>query len=496
MARFTLQLRGPKPRPPATLDAAGPTARDDAPAWEDAYTGSGRTALLSSLRPGTLYEARARAAGPGGDSGWSKTCSATTPAAPPSAPRALRVQLAAGSAPPAAGTISLAWEPPAEDGGQPVLSYCVQAAPAAAPSGDGLEWADSATVPEAHLQLQGLRAGGTYALRCAAVSAAGQSPWSEPLSATAANDYVCPFAPAVYPPLTRALQQLAIATLPHPCTHARPRLPAALRQPTGRTPALPNTQVEPPLPPSPPLPTTSANASPNRRLPSRSPPLPARPFAAAALHSLPRPPPLPRLVPSPRSPALQRQPATAAPASGSCSLCCCLRSVIQSGRCLMWPRPLVLFAGARSWSLHPGHSSSPGSPRPLRVTRLPPPPPPPLPLLLLLPWRASTGMSFTSRLGRPRRLSQQTMPGRRLTPAPRPPALWLGSPQVGGTHSERVRSPLLALPAPGLRCPPAVRLACRRRRPAHWWRWQRLRWAARKCRGMRLLLQRRMAARL
>ena len=144
--------------------------------------GEVRSHRIGSLANGTTYYVRVRAINDVGAGPWPTQPASATPATLPGAPR--EVVIEAGNQ-----RLTVTWQPPADDGGEPLTGYLVQWK-----SGDE-EFSDTerrATVTTLRHQITGLDNGTTYTVRVRAVSLAGTgSPASE-----SGTPFTVPGAPA------------------------------------------------------------------------------------------------------------------------------------------------------------------------------------------------------------------------------------------------------------------------------------------------------------
>ena len=150
---------------------------------------------IAGLADDTTYLVQVAASNAVGDSGWSASRSATTASVPgvPAAPTVSR----------GAGSLSVSWAVPGDDGGSSVTGYKVQHCKQAA-GGTGCDsggWtAVTVTAPEAAAflkEIAGLADDTTYLVQVAASNAVGDSGWSASRSATTASVPGVPAAPTV-----------------------------------------------------------------------------------------------------------------------------------------------------------------------------------------------------------------------------------------------------------------------------------------------------------
>lgn len=126
-------------------------------------------ATFDDLVNGLPYRIRVAAINSGGTGPWSQWSAEATPRGLASAPLGLTARAADAAA-------TIAWLPPESDGGAPVSGYVVEVSAHGATQ--RLEVTDTSTV------LAGLINGRTYAVRVAAMTAAGQGAWSVAASVT------------------------------------------------------------------------------------------------------------------------------------------------------------------------------------------------------------------------------------------------------------------------------------------------------------------------
>ncbi|MDA8024772.1 MAG: fibronectin type III domain-containing protein [Gammaproteobacteria bacterium] len=132
----------------------------------------GATAIsytVSGLTDGTTYQVQVGAVYGGGDAHWS-FARESVPGELPGAPRNLTSTVGDG-------TITPAWDAPADDGGAAISGYRVRHSEGAGSS----NWqpdADGATATETEYEISGLTNGTTYEIQVAAVNALGTGAWA------------------------------------------------------------------------------------------------------------------------------------------------------------------------------------------------------------------------------------------------------------------------------------------------------------------------------
>jgi hypothetical protein len=145
--------------------------------WEAAYTGAATHTELKQLKPATTYLLQVRAFNSVGGSRWSSALEVTTQPAAPSAPLAL------SAVPASSSSMTLTWQPPAEDHGAAVTSYTLEVAAGGGVSGSSPAWHKAWGGSACSCTVGGLAPGRTYSWRLRAASSCGMGPWAAAVEA-------------------------------------------------------------------------------------------------------------------------------------------------------------------------------------------------------------------------------------------------------------------------------------------------------------------------
>jgi len=131
-----------------------------------AATGGGSPITVSGLTNGTAYTFTVKARNAAGDSAASNVSNSVTPATVPGAPTVV-------SATPGNAQVTVAFSPPASNGGSPIISYTVS-------SGSAVAGGVSATGTTSPITVTGLTNGRAYTFTVKATNAIGTGPASSP----------------------------------------------------------------------------------------------------------------------------------------------------------------------------------------------------------------------------------------------------------------------------------------------------------------------------
>lgn len=183
--------------PAAAAAAADEGGSGSGGGFQAVYAGEATSYRMQGLAPGTEYRFRVAAANAVGRGAFSTVGAVATTRAPPAPPTAVQAALAPAAESSAPATVLVSWQPAAQGELEAAcISYEVEATAAVAAAASPASSAASQRGPAAgsaslkttcsarmtQLSLQGLAAGGTYAVRVRGIGAdgAGHGEWSEP----------------------------------------------------------------------------------------------------------------------------------------------------------------------------------------------------------------------------------------------------------------------------------------------------------------------------
>ena len=155
------------------------------------WTGAGGlTHVLHSLTGSVQYDVQVRAANSAGDGPWS-----TTRAGTPVSPLVVPGSPIFVTASPVAGSLSVSWSAPPDDGGSAVTSYDLRHIRSDASNKGDANWTVSRGVSTGfgalRYSLTGLVGGTRYDLQVRAVNAVGEGSWSATAIGTTLTQSVC-----------------------------------------------------------------------------------------------------------------------------------------------------------------------------------------------------------------------------------------------------------------------------------------------------------------